>query len=71
MKIREIRPHVFRLAESKAGRETRKALAKLDYGSAAFWQRRRIESHERYRAAEKARARVEIIVDHNQQLQKP
>ncbi|KKM78672.1 hypothetical protein LCGC14_1357630, partial [marine sediment metagenome] len=59
--LRDIKPHIFRSAESKASRKAFDAAASGDYQTAYLEKRRQLLNHELYRAAEKARDESEKI----------
>lgn len=63
-KVRDIQPHLYRLAEARAARKAFELAGKGKYEEAYIEKRRQILNHELYRAAVKAREEIDGIVDY-------
>lgn len=61
MKVRDIRPHQYRIAESKASRLAFQAASKGDYQTAYLEKRKQLLNHELFRAASAAVKEAEKI----------
>lgn len=63
-KVRDIKPNVYRVAESQAAKAAFDFAAKGKYEDAYTQKRRQILNHELYRAAVKAQEEIESIADY-------